>query len=159
MNLILYNNSSDDRTVNKSLVTVIALENVKPVEPFNIQTAKFIIDKNNININTVNYCYCAETQRYYYINDITLLTGGRVQIDCRVDVLMSYKSNILNLKALCLRNEIKRNPYLKDNETPVTVRTKQRVIEFSENPFYITDVTPSTSNCFILCVAGNEGET
>lgn len=154
MTITLYNNLSDDRTVQKNITTIATIENAKPVDPFDILNPVFIFNYSGDYNNNINYVYCAETLRYYTITGITFLTGGRVQISCTVDVLMTYANSIRSLTALCVRNENKQNPYLKDNLYPVTVKTKQRVIEFSENPFTITDLTPQTTNCFIMNIAG-----
>ena len=43
----------------------------------------------------VNYCYITEFKRWYFINEIIPYPQGLFRIKCRVDVLESYRQDIL----------------------------------------------------------------
>ena len=47
------------------------------------------------NYSAGNYCFIKEFNRYYYITDIRVLTGGLYQLQLDVDVLMTYKEDII----------------------------------------------------------------
>ena len=74
---------------------------------------------NNINIFACNYAYIEEFHRYYYITNITSIHNNVWQLTMRVDVLMSYKSDIYNLKALVVRNEYASDPNIPDSLLPL----------------------------------------
>lgn len=153
MHITLYNNISDRRTLNKSISAVADFENAKMVENFNISTPQFIISYDVSLLTSVNYCYCVETNRYYHITDITVLTGGRVQLNCICDVLMSYKNDINALTALCVRNETLNNQRIVDKNFPTTGDTNIKAIQFSNSSL----INPnSNAECFVLIVSGSK---
>ena len=56
-----------------------------------------------------------------------MLIGGRVAISGKVDVLMSFKTDILGSTQLIVRQEKKTNNYLIDTDIPLS--SKKQVIE------------------------------
>lgn len=91
MKVTFYNNLSNHNVVNKRL------------EKINTLTFTFKENSNVINPSLIlknykggNYCYIEELKRYYYIRDIDLLENGLFKINCEIDVLMSYKDDIIN---------------------------------------------------------------
>ena len=93
MELLLYNNKSDNNVLNKDIVKIGETIVLNAKEEMYLQQPVFIVavDKTTSNLN---YCYCPTFNRYYYINDIIYLSGGRAVLKCTVDVLMSWKDNI-----------------------------------------------------------------
>lgn len=70
---------------------------------------------NDVSLYYANYVYIPEFKRYYYINDIIVVTNALIQINTDVDVLMSFKDDILNLDAFVARNEFNFNQFVKDD--------------------------------------------
>lgn len=64
----------------------------------------FIVSSDSA-LFTANYLYCAAYGRYYYIDNIEILTGRRVALHCRVDVLQTYASAIKARTATIVRYE------------------------------------------------------
>lgn len=62
-----------------------------------------------------NYAYIQEFDRYYYITDIVSVRNDLWQLSMRVDVLMSFKTNIANLNAVIGRNENVYNALIPDD--------------------------------------------
>lgn len=91
MNVTFYNNLSNDNVVNKRLEVINTLS-------FTFKENSNIINPSLIlkNYEGGNYCYIEELRRYYYIKDIDLLGNGIFKINCEIDVLMSYKEDIIN---------------------------------------------------------------
>lgn len=52
------------------------------------------------NFHTCNYIKCAELGRNYYVNNIELVPGGRLALQCHVDVLASFASSIRGCQVL-----------------------------------------------------------
>ena len=70
------------------------------------------------NARQCNYCYIADFSRYYYIDDI-LIINAIIEISMTVDVLETYKEDILNSTQLIARQENKKNLSIIDNRLPM----------------------------------------
>lgn len=103
MQAIFYKNRSDSRKIGKDLL-LIKSRNVSPYETFSISAPAFILQYDPALI-TANYVYIPELQRYYFINVISLERGSKMIVNCRVDVLESFKNSILNLTCNVVKNE------------------------------------------------------
>ena len=91
MELQIYNNNSNTNVINKNITLVGTLN-------FNLKADNSILQPILIlkNYSVGNYCFIKEFNRYYYITDIRVLTGGLYQLQLDVDVLMTYKDVIIN---------------------------------------------------------------
>lgn len=76
-------------------------------------------------ITDANYLYIPEFGRYYFIQDMIIGVTGLYQINASVDVLMSWRVNILNLNAFVERNEFAYDSSLEDNLLPLQFRKFQ----------------------------------
>lgn len=70
------------------------------------------------NARQCNYCYIVDFNRYYYIDDIRIV-NAIIEISMTVDVLESYKEDILNSTQLVARQENKKNYSIIDNRLPM----------------------------------------
>lgn len=61
-----------------------------------------------------NYCYIPIWQRYYFINDIVSVRSALCEIYCHVDVLDSFRTEILANEAILHRQENYWNLYIND---------------------------------------------
>lgn len=57
-------------------------------------------------LDHVNYCHISEFNRYYYINHVEQVRKNLYRFKCRVDVLESYKLDILNSKDVEFHNAV-----------------------------------------------------
>lgn len=62
----------------------------------------------------MNYLYLPAFKRYYFIDDIISVGNNLWEIHCHVDVLYTYKEQILNQDAVIRRQQTKYNLYLND---------------------------------------------
>lgn len=145
MYITLYRNSSDNRTLRKSLTQISTPLSCDIYGSESIITPRFILEYIGVE---ANYCYVAELNRYYYIRDIVLAPGGRRILMCEVDVLMSNIDEILNLNCLVFRqeNETLCNKYLVDNRMIANVNKEEVVESFGET------VITNPSTCFLLTI-------
>lgn len=97
MNLIFYKQAATPNRVDKSdyLTRVGDLGNVQLKDTTELFAPTFILRTNPIVYNS-NYVYCSFTKRYYYIERIDAMSGSRIAIQCRVDVLHTYRTEIKN---------------------------------------------------------------
>lgn len=149
----IYKTKSAPNVVNKILSEVVAFEEVIFKEDTSLLNPTIIINGvSNASsytiedIGTSNYFSIPKVNRCYFITDITMMSGGRVAITGKVDVLMSFKTDIIGSTQLIVRQEKKTNNFLIDTDIPLS--SKKQVIEheFGES---IVD-----SGYYILAVNG-----
>lgn len=67
-----------------------------------------------------DYNYCSFNGRYYWITDITSVRNELWEVQCRVDVLASWKNEILNSKGFIKYSSSDNNQNIKDGRNVVT---------------------------------------
>ena len=67
-----------------------------------------------------DYNYCSFNGRYYWITDITSVRNELWEVKCRVDVLASWKNEILNSKGFVKYSSSDNNQNIKDGRNVVT---------------------------------------
>lgn len=97
-----------------------------------------------------NYCYIEEFHRYYYIVDITSVSALVWDITCEVDVLASYRENILNTPAFIMYAQRGYNSMIPDSRLPRTDKSTTSVLKVPFTPF-------SRAGIFLLTVVGDNG--
>lgn len=79
-----------------------------------------------------NYVYIPAWSRYYFIDDVRVLTGGRVEVSLSVDVLESFKDSILELNVILSDTEKTGvNNYLPSESFVVNCKHKTDIVNFS----------------------------
>lgn len=123
MNIILYNNRAERSAVDKTalLINPIAMSGTLRAE---CSITNPVIEVQSTGLITSNYVFIEEFNRYYFIDEITSVRNGLWRISMTVDVLMSFKTEILNQRALIHRakqvgNTDSFTPSLIDNLFPV----------------------------------------
>lgn len=97
MKLTFYKQEATPERVDKSdyMTRVGEISNVILKDDVNLLEPTFILKTNSV-IFKANYMYCDFTGRYYYIRDFEALKGGRTAITGTVDVLHTFRNEILN---------------------------------------------------------------
>ena len=65
-----------------------------------------ILIYSDLSLEIMNYCYIDEFSRYYFIDKIEQVRKNLYRIHCKVDVLESYKLEILNAKDVDFINSV-----------------------------------------------------
>lgn len=149
MNATIYWNRSDKRYINKTLEKVKDIQ-IQFLEDSSVIDARFKLSTPS-NALQGNYIFVPDLARYYYINNY-IVSKGYIILECHVDVLMSYKDEILSNDVILDRQQTKIDLYQVDNEYVVEERTCVTTIKFGRG------FSDGDAN-FILCVAGNNGIT
>ena len=86
----------DSRKVDKTIISVSTYSNAVIVGDMSILTPIISLQLDSFtDVINFNYIYIPELRRYYYVVDSTIREDGFVQIRCKVDVLKSFKNDIL----------------------------------------------------------------
>lgn len=146
---VLYTNNSDRNVVDKQLtqqfdLSILLKDSTSITDPTLIfsYTSSQSIPKYKL----VNYAYIPTFRRYYFVNNFRWIRDQIVELDCHVDVLMSFKAEIRANRAIILRQEKEYNLYLNDG-----------VFKVYQNPVVLTREFPAgfTSQSFVMAVAGS----
>lgn len=145
MNLTFYNNTGDIRQLNKNITQIgSAPITAQLTYSVTISDPSFVMsyDANLIN---ANYVYVQEWGRYYFIKDRRMIDGNRIEMSCHIDVLMSFKNEILNSDVIASRSASHANPWIPDDlvgdeGTFETYYRKSNTTPFSSTGSYLLTV-------------------
>ena len=117
-NVDLYQNESPVEKIGKTLSNSHTISDVVLKRDTSILRPVLLINSAQ-DIYTYNYMYISEFGRYYFIDDIRSINNNMWEISAHVDVLETYKTDILSNTAVLKRQEKKFNLYLDDPEFKV----------------------------------------
>lgn len=145
MTFTLMKNKSERETLTKALTTLETLTGSLRKQSSIIDP---VIEVTGIASGTViacNYAYIPEFGRYYFVKNITSVRTNVWIIECHVDVLGTYATQIKAQTAVVRRQENSWNLYLDDG-----------IFKTYQNPKIITKAFPSgfTTQNFVIAVAG-----
>lgn len=83
------------------------------------------------NPTAFNYCHIEEFGRYYFVDDVTIERTNLLTLHLAVDVLESFKKEILKQNVIIQTNENNNSKYLPDANWQTLVKTKTDIINFS----------------------------
>ena len=152
MNIVFYINNSDNRTLNKSLTELssadISLKDENEImRPVITLSAAYLPP-------SANYAYIEKFSRFYFINGQRILTGNRLEISLREDVLMSWRVFLTqNARVIAERSTNVPNKKLPDS-VPVLANRNVIYKKFNDSAvFFGSDKITSDTYCYILSVA------
>lgn len=151
MEVKLYTNIDDDNVVNKN-ITLVATLTGDLVEDTDILDPVLLIENVSgvITNGSVNYVYIPDLHRYYYVLDISFVSGTLFYLTCHVDVLMTYKAQILENSGLIVRQEFNYNTMLSDPRLRVKANPLLQQLKFP-NAF-------DGDYSYVMVVLGNSEE-
>ena len=157
MNIQLFSTADDIRKINKTLTAITEAVpcNVKD-DDFSIITPKVIL-KYAAAYLTANYCYIPEFSRYYFITDISMLTGGMCELTLTLDVLYTYKEQISGLQVTALRSSNKYNRYMQDDRQITSNLKIEQIKKFPLQPFN-PDTLTTASRCYLVSLGKTSKE-
>ena len=145
MEVIFYYNLSDARCINKNLVEGDTFEGQMRDE---INIMNPIVRFDTDEILRYNYAYIPELQRYYSIETVNIYRQGLIDVAMSIDVLMSFRRDILNCLAVVDKQAMQENgdEYIDDGSLVTDNVMFNTIIEYP-------DGFNDTSE-YILIVAG-----
>lgn len=106
MEVQFFYNQSDDRVINKVLIIGETFEG-SPRDEVSIMNP--VIRFESDEILRYNYAYIPSYQRYYSIVDRTIFRDGVWDVTFAVDVLMSFRRDIMALNVVVDKQSMERN--------------------------------------------------
>ena len=97
MDIKLYYNTSDNRTIRKKLINEYSISGKLRESCDLINPVLTIQQYNDIRYN---YAYIPDFHRYYFINKVTSINRNLWRVELEVDPLMSFKGDILALQVV-----------------------------------------------------------
>lgn len=140
MQVIFYYNASDARVINK---TLIGGETFSGQARDEIDIMSPIIRFDSNAILRYNYAYIPELQRYYSVESINAFREGLWDVTFSVDVLMSFRGDIMPLSVIVDRQSMAENgdEYIDDGslvaDNVMFTRLHQFNSGFNDYPEYI----------------------
>ena len=128
MTLKLYNNQSENNTIGKNLSQIGSDITCTIKGDMSLYSPTIILDYSDI--SGANYAYIQEFDRYYFITDRPVITGGRMELNLKSDPLETFKDDILSLSAVVIKQQSKGNMYFNDGSFNVTAREFLQSITF-----------------------------
>ena len=150
MDIFLYKTESAPNVVDKRLTEVAHYTSVRLLDDTSILTPTIEVRESTIidDLWTINYFYIPKFKRYYFVTD-AVATAGMFRLSGRVDVLRSYKSEILISSQIMSRQENLQDRYLHDSMIPISDKQEVQEIEFGET-------FDDTNSLFILVTTGQQ---
>lgn len=145
MTVTFYVNNSAFNAFDKQLTEVLSFTGtLKDATSITDPVIMMEIDSNLI--QSINYCYIPEFGRYYFVNNITSIRKNLWEFTMHVDVLTTYKRQILNNYAIIERNQNEYDLHLNDG-----------IFVTKQNPRRSQHQFPSGFDHYdyVLAIAGN----
>lgn len=115
MTIKWYRCSANPKKVNKAgALQLLGTSTIQPRDDFDLREPVVVLTYTASLLN-VNYAEIAG--RYYFVEEPSLDTGGRMTFRCRPDLLMINRAEILNLEAILARSSDVFNSYIADGQT------------------------------------------
>lgn len=148
MNVVFYNNKSDNNEVSKELTNVGSFD-CELHRECSVQTPTMIVPMSDA-LLSANYCYIPKFGRYYYIAEMNIFSGDLVAISLKVDVLKSFWNDFKGSRCQAKRSSSKPNYNLPDETKTYKPQPKYYARKLSSMEF-----TPNnTTGYYVLTVGG-----
>ena len=138
--ITFYNNNSDKKCINKSLSDATTISgNIKT--QYTSSGISIDIDTAVAGIKPFQFNYMKYDNKFYYIDNVDFLSQNIIRMNCSVDLLESYKSQILKQTAVLERSQNIYSRYIDDDKLVLNaykrVQTKAFPVSFTPSSSYV----------------------
>lgn len=145
MTIFLYQTLSEVNKVDKDITLLTTLTgNLR--EESSLIDPEILIDGFSNYIDSCNYVYIQEFNRYYFVRNVTAISNTLFRISLHVDVLYTYKTEIRSNYAIVSRNENEFDLMLNDGLFVTQQNPRKAQFDFPSG---------FTHWDFVLAIAGN----
>lgn len=141
MQLTLFRANGDPHRMTKTLTEVLSVEG--SLRDSSEVVNPTITIATDYDVSAFNYAWIPIFNRYYYIREMISVRTGVWQISLHVDVLMTYRAQILDSTGIVDKQQDpnKGSPYLDDHSLMTTVQRVNQTLAFpggfSDTPYWI----------------------
>lgn len=128
MRITLYKNTSEKNKIGKNLTNSSTLTGTMRDQT---SITKPYIMIEHADPTDFNYCYIDVFDRYYFVNEVTVIRNGLLGVSLVVDVLESFKTQILAQNVIVNKSQSNTNFYLPDENLKTNVKTKTDILNFA----------------------------
>ena len=134
--IVFYKYTGENNRINKDLylIPLMTLEGTLKDE-CSVTSPSILIELDTY--PDFNYVYLPFFNRYYFVDSIDVVRTNLWRINLLIDVLYTYKDEILNLEAYVDRNEYDFNWLLEDNQQPFYNKPTLQIIRARDTIFNI----------------------
>lgn len=101
-----------------------------------------------------NYVYIPDFKRYYFVDDVRVLSNKIYEADLSVDVLMTYKDNILELDGFVDRCSSEINPNIIDKKRVIEQGFDTEIYTVDNDITYDNGIDISSASNIIYTLSG-----
>ncbi len=146
MEIKFYDYQGKRNVINKTLDAPLITLNGELRSEFNRRNG--VIDVKVSGFNSLvlrsNYCYITELDRYYFINDLTLISLNIIRLDLLCDEKTSFKNYLAEEELMIERQANNFNPFLRDDSAPL--KTEKIVTESVVSNGQLVDTSLANNN-------------
>lgn len=141
MQLYLYKTKDDNNKVNKTLTDSISISDIQK-DSYDTQNPTITV-QTSADITLYNYARIVDFGRYYFVTSVNRINETLYELSLAVDVLMTYKEQIRNLRAIIdkTKSEAFSDKYIDDGsyiaENRSYIISRSFPTGFSNTPQYI----------------------
>lgn len=132
-----YNYSDNPKIVNKTLPIPTAFNGLL-YDSTNVFTPTVKIRNSNFDYKFYNYCYIPILQRFYFVENVSIIQNNVVELNLRLDLLKTFSQSILNSSGTVVSRE-NANKYIVSRENVYDIRPQFTKIDFSVNSPFNSD--------------------
>lgn len=128
MDITFYINNSEKNKISKNLTNNTHISGTLRNET-GVMNPVILI--HSVNPTKFNYVYITEFNRYYFITDMVSIRTDIWQVKLHVDVLMSFKDSLKNVKVILNDSEVEgADNYLTGEQWVTNVKDTTSIINF-----------------------------
>lgn len=153
---IVFHSISDDRKKIKKTLNPIGSVSANIKTPCSVMHPVLEISKANIGTDwyRCNYAYISAFGRYYFVDNITVENDGIILVELTVDVLFTYKNDLMNTQFQVVRSQRYFDKSFIDTQIPLRVN---KAIRQDPNTDFLGSIPQDTGNDkynYVMTVAG-----
>ena len=140
VDITFYNNNSDRRCINKNLTGATTISgNVKT--QYTSSSISLDIAVSVAGITPFQFNYMKYDNKFYYIDNVDFVLQNIIRLNCSVDLLETYKAQILKQTAVLERSQNIYSRYIDDDKLVLNaykrVQTKAFPVSFTPSSSYV----------------------
>lgn len=131
MQIILYQNFSENNTIGKMITEIATLQAHLKEQTSALDIVLELKTTNDI-LQNINYAYIPKLKRKYFVMDKDILTNGICVLRCHVDVLDSFLTDIKALTVIANKSQqnSKSDLYIDDGSYVTENRLVNQIFNF-----------------------------